>query len=422
VPALKLSDKLLQMKSLQNKRILLGVTGSIAAYKSADLIRRLREQGAEVRVVMTRAAMAFITPLTLQTLSGSPVRSDLLDSQDESTMGHIELARWADVVLVAPASADTLARLAQGRSNDLLSALCLVAEVPLLLAPAMNQSMWAHAATQSNVSLLQQRGAQLLGPVSGEQACGELGEGRFMEPADLLRYLSGQFVSGSLGGQRVIVTAGPTREAIDPVRYVCNRSSGKMGFAVARAAAEAGAKVLLVSGPVSLEQPDAVECIRVESAEQMKDVVLERVQDCDIFISAAAVADYRPAHQAKDKIKKTADQMTIQLERTTDILASVSQLANSPFTVGFAAETQSLHEYAQRKLVDKQLDMVAANDVSDGQGFDQDDNALELIWANGQLSLPLSSKDKLARKLIEVIAEQYNAKGAVKDSGSTLRH
>jgi len=286
----------------------------------------------------------------------------------------------------------------------------------------MNRSMWAHAATRANVDLLLQRGAQFLGPVAGEQACGELGEGRFMEPADLLTYLSDLFSTGSLGGRRVIVTAGPTREAIDPVRYLCNRSSGKMGFAVARAAAEAGAKVVLVSGPVSLEQPDAVECISVVSAEQMKEAVLERVQDCDIFISAAAVADYRPVRQAPDKIKKTADQINILLERTPDILATVSQLTNSPFLVGFAAETRSLHEYARGKLVNKQLDMVAANDVSAGQGFEQDENALELIWATGQLSLPLCHKDKLARRLIEVIAEQYNAKGAVKDSGSTLRH
>lgn len=410
------------MKSLQNKRVLLGVTGSIAAYKSADLVRRLREQGAEVRVVMTRAAMEFITPLTLQTLSGSPVRSGLLDSSEESSMGHIELARWADVVLVAPASADTLARLAQGRANDLLSALCLVAEVPLLLAPAMNRSMWAHAATQSNVAQLQQRGARMLGPVSGEQACGELGEGRFMEPADLVTCLSRLFITGSLGGQRVMVTAGPTREAIDPVRYIGNRSSGKMGYAIARAAAEAGARVVLVSGPVSLNQPDVVECVRVESAQQMQQVVLERIHDCDIFISAAAVADYRPVYQAMDKIKKTADEISIQLERTPDILSMVSELANNPFTVGFAAETRSLHEHARSKLVSKQLDMIAANDVSAGQGFEQEDNALEVIWANGQLSLPLCSKDKLARKLIEVIAEQYNAKGAVEDSGFSLRH
>ncbi len=410
------------MNSLQNKRIVLGVTGSIAAYKAADLVRRLREQGAEVRVVMTRAAMAFITPLTMQALSGSPVRTDLLDSQEESSMGHIELARWADVVLIAPASADTLARLAHGRSDDLLAAICLASDVPLLLAPAMNRSMWAHPATQSNVAVLEQRGVQLLGPVAGDQACGENGLGRFMEPADLVRHLSGFFMTGSLGGQRVIITAGPTREAIDPVRYLGNRSSGKMGYAVARAAAEAGARVLLISGPVSLEQPEAVDCVRVESAEQMQRAVMDSINDCDIFISAAAVADYRPVSQAQDKIKKSAGELTIQFEPTPDILATVGRLPEGPYTVGFAAETRAIHEYAHSKLLNKQLDMIAANDVSNGQGFDKDDNALEVFWHNGQLSLPLCSKEKLARKLIKVIAEQYHAKGAVKDSGSTLRH
>lgn len=404
------------MNRLVNKRILLGVTGSIAAYKSAELVRRLRDAGAEVRVVMTAGAGRFVTALTLQALSGNPVRDALFDRDAEAAMGHIELARWADAVLVAPASADFLARLAQGRADDLLGALCLATEAPLLAAPAMNRVMWQHPATQANCSQLRRRGVRLLGPDSGSQACGEQGEGRMLEVESLVEALAAPFESGALQGARVLVSAGPTREPIDAVRYLSNRSSGKMGFALAEAAVEAGAAVTLVSGPVSLPTPQRVERIDVETAAQMFDAIVARAAHCNIFISAAAVADYRPRQAQAGKIKKSAATRTLALEPTTDILARVAALEPAPFTVGFAAETEHLLEYAGAKLQNKGLDLVAANQVGPGLGFDSDDNALEVIWADGAVSLPQSSKRQLARRLMQVVAERYNAKHPSKDS------
>ncbi len=404
------------MSSLINKRVLLGVTGSIAAYKSAELVRRLREAGVDVRVVMTAGAGRFITPLTLQALSGNPVRDALWDREAESAMGHIELARWADLVLVAPATADFLARLAQGRADDLLGALCLASESPLLVAPAMNHVMWGCAATQANRALLQTRKVEFLGPGEGAQACGEQGAGRMLEVDDLVAALAQHFESGLLAGRRVLLSAGPTREPIDPVRYLSNRSSGKMGFALAEAAVEAGAAVTLVSGPVALPTPARVQRIDVETAAQMFDAVVARVEQCDIFISAAAVADYRPRQAQAGKMKKSAVPQALQLEPTTDILAHVASLARPPFTVGFAAETERVLEYAAGKLEHKRLDMVAANQVGPGIGFESDDNALEVIWAGGAVSLPQSSKRQLARRLMQVVAERYNAKNPTQNS------
>jgi len=404
------------MFSLINKRILLGVTGSIAAYKSADLVRRLREAGAEVRVVMTKGATEFITPLTLQALSGAPVRTSLLDADAEAAMGHIELARWADAVLVAPASADFIARLAHGRADDLLAALCLASEAPLVLAPAMNRAMWANAATRDNCELLRERGVRFFGPAQGVQACGETGPGRMLEPPELVERLAALFQTGALAGLSVLVTAGPTREALDPVRYLSNRSSGKMGFAVARAAAEAGARVTLVAGPVALAAPPGVERVDVESAQEMYDAVMARTADCDVFIAVAAVADYRPTSVADDKIKKNEASISVAMERTPDILAAVARLSPAPFCVGFAAETADLRRYAEDKLLRKGLAMVAANEVGAGVGFDSDDNALEVLWADGGVSLPRATKQQLGRQLISLIGERYHAKDPVENS------
>jgi phosphopantothenoylcysteine decarboxylase/phosphopantothenate--cysteine ligase len=398
------------MFALANKRILLGITGGIAAYKSADLVRRLRAAGASVRVVMTRAACEFITPLTLQALSGQPVRTDLLDPSAEAAMGHIELARWADAVLVAPASADFMAKLVHGRADDLLSTLCLASSAPLALAPAMNHVMWTNAATQGNVGVLRARGVHLFGPGQGDLACGESGPGRMLEPEQLLAQVAGLFETGLLVGTRVLVTAGPTREDIDAVRFISNRSSGKMGYAVAGAAAEAGAQVTLVSGPVALAPPARVECIAVLSAQDMYDAVLARAAGCDIFVAAAAVADYRPATAQAGKLKKSAPELTLNLQRTPDILASVAALPGAPFTVGFAAETEALAEHARAKLADKSVDMIAANWVGRADsGFDSDTNALQLFWRDGGVELPLTGKERLARELIGVIAQRYRA-------------
>jgi len=410
------------MKQLMNKRVLLGVTGSIAAYKCAELVRRLVEAGADVQVVMTRSAQEFITPLTLQTLSGRPVRSELMDAEAESTLGHIALARWADIILVAPASADFLARLVQGKADDLLAALCLASAAPVAVAPAMNRQMWVSEATRENVKILLRREVMVWGPADGNQACGEQGPGRMLEPEQLLGRLGEQFDSGELAGLRVLVTAGPTREDIDPVRYITNRSSGKMGFAVAAAAAEAGARVTLVSGPVALPTPERVTRIDIESAEQMLQQVKTQLRGelngCDIFIAAAAVADYRPVQVATDKLKKQSESLTLSLQRTTDILSAVAGMTPAPFCVGFAAETRNLLVNAHDKLIDKQLDMVAANQVGgDSGGFDSDDNSLTLLWPGGELDLPLAPKARLARQLIMKIAERYNEKNTVKDFG-----
>ena len=395
------------MNYLSGKHVLLGVTGGIAAYKSAELVRQLREQGAGVRVVMTRGACEFITPLTLQALSGHPVHTELLDSGTEAAMGHIELARWADALLVAPATADFMARLVQGRADDLLAAICLASESPLAVAPAMNRVMWESPATRDNVRLLQDRGVHIMGPAEGLLACGETGPGRLLEPAALVTALSGMFNSGLLAGRQVLVTAGPTREAIDPVRYISNRSSGRMGFAVAAAAAEAGAQVTLVSGPVSLETPPGVQRIDVETAQAMYEQVIEQAAACDIFIGVAAVADYRPASVAGQKIKKSAETMILELQRNPDILAAVAALTGGPFTVGFAAETGALEPNARGKLEAKGLDMIAANEVGAGLGFETEENALQVFWKNGSVTLARTGKNKLARQLVATIAERF---------------
>lgn len=398
------------MKTLSQKRILLGVSGGIAAYKSADLVRRLRERGADVQVVMTRGAEQFVTPLTFQALSGKPVYTRLLDHDSEAGMGHIALARWADLILIAPASANLLARLAHGMADDLLTTLCLAADVPLLVAPAMNQQMWSAPATVENVATLARRGVAMLGPARGDQACGETGPGRMLEPVDIVRAVENRFRSAVLSGTRVLVTAGPTREPIDPVRFISNHSSGKMGFAVANAAIEAGAEVTLISGPVGLQPPEQARYIAVETAEQMQMQVLNVLEGVDIFIAAAAVADYRSARVARQKIKKGNERLSLDLEKNPDILAMVSSSRKRPFTVGFAAETESVQENALSKLKSKGLDMIAANQVGNGLGFNTEDNALEVLWQGGSVSLPRQSKDKLARRLITIVADRFHEK------------
>ena len=363
-------------------RILLGVTGGIAAYKSPDLVRRLRERGAEVQVVMTAGAARFITALTLQAVSGTPVRETLWDEGAEAAMGHIELARWAEAVLVAPATADFLARLAHGRADDLLSTLCLATTAPLYLAPAMNHQMWANPATAANVAVLRDRGAAILGPGEGDQACGETGPGRMLEPAAIAELMLSRVTANRvLAGLKVVVSAGPTRERLDPVRFISNRSSGKMGYAVAQAARDAGASVVLVSGPVHIDPPAGVELVRVESAREMRDAVHRALAGADIYIGAAAVADYQAAKVAAQKIKKSAEKLQLELVRAPDILESVAaQKGARPFVVGFAAETEDVEENARAKLADKRLDMIAANQVGDGLAFDRDDNSLLVLW------------------------------------------
>lgn len=393
--------------ALVNRQILLGITGGIAAYKAAELLRRLQDCGADVRVVMTPAAIEFITPLTLQALSGHPVHTALLDPAAESGMGHIELARWADLVLVAPASADFMARLVQGQGNDLLSAVCLATSAPICLAPAMNQAMWKNPVTQANVGTLRERGVSLWGPADGLQACGDVGPGRMLEADDLLAKIAGQFDTGLLAGKRVLITAGPTREAIDPVRYISNHSSGKMGFALARACADAGAITTLVAGPVALPSPARVKRIDVTSAQDMLDAVMSRVGAIDIVIAAAAVADYRPANVSPGKIKKTsAETMVLELVKNPDIVASVAALPEGPFTVGFAAETESVEQYAREKMQRKKLDMIIANDVSRTDiGFGSDDNAVMVFWPAGQAEYNKMGKAQLSKKLVEKLAE-----------------
>ncbi len=396
--------------SLANRNILLGVTGSIAAYKSAELVRRLRDAGAAVEVVLTRAGAEFITPLTLQALSGRPVHTRHLDPDAEAAFGHIDLARWADLVLIAPASANCLAKLAHGIADDLLTTLCLASDAPLAVAPAMNHQMWAHPATQANLALLKQRGVQVFGPGVGDQACGETGPGRMLEPDEICALAGALFENGRLEGRSLVITAGPTREAIDPVRYVTNRSSGKMGYALANAAAEAGARVTLVSGPVDLPLHAGIERVAVEDARQMHDAVMSACAGADLFIAAAAVADYRPAQIADAKIKKRADTMTLALERTPDILAAVAARADAPFTVGFAAETEALDDHARAKLRDKGIDLIVGNLVGrPGTGFDSDDNEVTVYWTGGSEPIPRMSKDRLARRLIDLIADRYSA-------------
>lgn len=401
------------MASLAEKNILLGITGGIAAYKAAELTRLLVAAGARVRVAMTPAATAFVAPLTFQALSGNPVHLDLLDPSAESAMGHIRLARWADLVLVAPATADFIARLRAGLADDLLSTLCLAAKVPLALAPAMNQAMWEHPATRDNIAVLEQRGVRVLGPAAGSQACGEIGPGRLVEPAEIVDAVAGLLGGGLLAGVSILLTAGPTREAIDPVRYIGNRSSGKMGYALAEAATAFGAKVRLVSGPVALPPPPVEELVPVESADAMFRAVMDRAGNADIYIGAAAVADYTPDRPATEKIKKSRETLTLTLRKTRDILATVATLAPRPFMVGFAAETERLEDHARGKLAAKSLDLVAANRVGPGLGFESDDNALFVCWSGGETRLSLAPKRILAARLLRLIAERYRAKNPV---------
>lgn len=396
------------MPSLSGKRVLLGVTGGIAAYKAPELVRRLREQGAEVRVVLTESATRFVSPLTFQAVSGHPVRAGLWDEAAEASMGHIELARWAELVLIAPATADFLARLAAGLADDLLATMCLATAAPIKAAPAMNRLMWANPATQENVRRLTERGVGMLGPATGDQACGEVGEGRMFEPRDIVAALLEGPANddGPLAGQRVVVTAGPTREAVDPVRYLSNRSSGKMGYAVAAAARRAGAEVVLVSGPVDLAAPAGVRLVAVETAAQMRAAVQAEIAGASLFISAAAVADYRPAEPASQKMKKQAGELTLQLLRNPDILAEVAAASPRPFVVGFAAETENVEANALLKLEGKSLDMIAANKVGTNCGFDREDNALVVLWPGGREDFGCGTKTELAERFVRLIAER----------------
>lgn len=399
------------MESGARPNILLGVSGGIAAYKACELVRRLRDAGCEVRVVMTRAATAFITPLTFQALSGQPVRTDLLDAEAESGMDHIALARWADRVVIAPTTADLMARLATGMADDLLTTLCLATEAPLLLAPAMNRLMWAHPATRTNTDILLARGVRMVGPESGSQACGEQGPGRMAEPASIVHALLGP-ESAPLSGRRVLITAGPTHEPIDPVRFVGNRSSGRMGVALAAAARDAGGEVCLVHGPLALPVPGGIEVVPVETAEAMRMAVLQRIDGQDLFIAAAAVADYRPREVASHKVKKDAPMLTLELIRNPDILAEVAARRPRPFVVGFAAETTDLRTHALAKLARKDLDMIAANDVSAGRGIGQPVNALSVFWPGGERLFPEQPKAELARALVHLITERMEHVGA----------
>jgi phosphopantothenoylcysteine decarboxylase/phosphopantothenate--cysteine ligase len=390
---------------LAGRRILLGVSGGIAAYKSVDLVRRLKDAGAEVQVVMTAGATRFVTALTFQAVSGRPVRIDLWDATAEHAMGHIELGRWADTVLIAPATADCIAHLAHGLATDLLTTLCLATEAQLVVAPAMNWAMWNNTATQDNIATLRKRNAQILGPGEGELAEGEVGMGRMLEPAEIVAVLA--HASRPLQGVNVLITAGPTREPLDPVRYVSNRSSGKMGFALARAAAEAGAAVTLVAGPVHLATPRDVLRVDVETAAEMHKAVMQQVKQVDVFIAAAAVADYAPKKAAAQKIKKHKASLALKLDRTPDILGEVASLKSRPYVVGFAAETEKLAIHAREKLKKKKLDLLAANLVGKGKGFDRDDNSLTLYWSGGELELGSATKLDLARRLVQHIAEHH---------------
>jgi phosphopantothenoylcysteine decarboxylase/phosphopantothenate--cysteine ligase len=391
-------------------RVVLGITGGIAAYKAPEIVRRLRERDADVQVVMTDAAQQFVTETTLQAVSGRPVRSTLWDSEAEAAMGHIELARWADTLVIAPASANLIAQLAHGLASDLLTTLCLATDSRLVIVPAMNQAMWLHPATQANVSLLLERGVEFFGPDAGSQACGDIGPGRMPEPADIAAHvLEAPARSDALAGVRVMLTAGPTREPVDPVRYLSNRSSGRMGYALARALQRAGAEVLLVSGPVTLQTPQGVERVSVTTAQEMHDAVHARLPGTEIFIGCAAVADYRPAAPAASKIKRSAEDTQLELEACPDILASVAASAAAPFTVGFAAETNQVRDNALAKLERKGIDMICANQVGDGLVFDQDTNALQVFWSGGEQAFPQAQKILLAESLVELIAERYRA-------------
>ncbi|EGU33578.1 bifunctional phosphopantothenoylcysteine decarboxylase/phosphopantothenate--cysteine ligase CoaBC [Vibrio scophthalmi] len=398
------------MQTLAGKKILLGISGGIAAYKCAELTRRLIERGAQVQVVMTHAAKEFITPLTMQAVSGRPVSDSLLDPAAEASMGHIELAKWADLVLLAPATADLIARMAAGMGNDLLTTLVLASDAPIAVSPAMNQQMYLNLATQENIATLSRRGMHIWGPAAGEQACGDVGPGRMLEPMQLVGLCEQFFADKPLKGKSILITAGPTREAIDPVRYISNHSSGKMGFALADMAQKLGADVTLVSGPVALATPQGCQRVNVESALDMHQAVMNHAQQSDVFISCAAVADYRPETVADNKLKKTADNdaMTVKMIKNPDIVASVAAMTeNRPFTVGFAAETQNVKQYALSKLERKNLDMICANDVSlAGQGFNSNDNAITVYWKEGEQSLTLASKQQIAQQILQMIADK----------------
>jgi len=399
------------VSELAGQRILLGVSGGIAAYKAADLVRRLQDAGAEVRVVMTEGAQQFVTATTFQALSGYPVGTTLWDAAAEAAMGHIELARWASRIVIAPASADAIARLAHGIANDLLSTICLASEAPLTLVPAMNRMMWAHAATQANVATLLSRGATVLGPGEGDQACGEIGAGRMLEPLQIVAALAALSQPPLLAGRRVLISAGPTFEDLDPVRFLGNRSSGKMGFALAAAAAAMGAKVVLVAGPVNLATPAGVERIDVRRAAQMRAAVLQALPGQDVYIGAAAVADYAPSETLPQKIKKSGETLDLKLVRTPDILAEVASHAARPrLVVGFAAETNDIDTYAQDKLRRKGLDLIAANDVSaQGIGFESEDNALAVFSHEGRSDIARGPKRQVAGALLALIAARLGA-------------
>jgi phosphopantothenoylcysteine decarboxylase/phosphopantothenate--cysteine ligase len=394
--------------------VVLGISGGIAAYKTPELVRRLRERGADVQIVMTASAEEFVTSTALQAVSGRPIRANLWDKEAEASMSHIELARWADVVLIAPATAEIMARLAGGAAPDLLTTLCLATEAPLVIAPAMNRVMWSNPAVQANRQTLEERGIRILGPEHGSQACGETGAGRMLEPDQIAAIVCGPQLAGVaserlLEGKTVMVTAGPTREPIDPVRYISNRSSGKMGYAIAAAAIEQGANVILVSGPVSLPAPPGATVRNVQTAEEMYRETHEQIDNVDIFIAAAAVSDYRPVEIRAQKMKKNAETMSIDLVRSRDILASVAALASPPFTVGFAAETENVRDYAIAKLNSKNLDMIVANRVGDDCGFDLDENAVNVFWRDGERAFPQAPKVELARQIMRHVAEHYAA-------------
>ncbi len=393
-----------------NQKILLGVCGGIAAYKACELVRLLRKQGAEVRVVMSESATRFVQPLTFQALSGQPVHTQILDTDEENAMSHIQLARWANHFIIAPATANMIAKMAHGLADNLLSTLYLASKSPVSIAPAMNQAMWNKPVTQDNIQRLKQQGVNIIGPESGEQACGDTGFGRMSEAETICSQILQQ-ADLFLQGKKILISAGPTREALDPVRYLTNRSSGKMGYALAQAAQKAGAEVTLVSGPVTIEKPEKINLIAVESAMEMHDAIVPIAGHFDIFIGAAAVADYRPARLETEKIKKQEDEAIIRLQRNPDIIAAVAALTNKPFVVGFAAETQNLDNYAQSKRIAKKMDMIAANWVGrETGGFDSDQNALKVFWENGYQSLSMTDKKQLAEQLLKLIAKNLNEK------------
>lgn len=397
------------IKSLSNKRVLLGISAGIAAYKTPDLVRKLTELGAEVQIIMSKNSDQFVAPLALQAVSGHSVHDHAMTAESESGMGHIDLARWADVVLIAPATANIIARLCQGNADELLTTICVATEAPIAVAPAMNQQMWQNQATIANMQLLNQRGVLILGPDSGEQACGEVGPGRMLQPEDIAARLGQSFETGSLTGKSVMITAGPTWEALDPVRGITNHSSGLMGYAIAQAAIEAGAKVTLVSGPTHIEKPERANTIDVLSAANMHAAVMDNIAEQDIFIGVAAVADYRPVDEADQKIKKNDDEMTIRLVKNPDILADVAARKDKPFCVGFAAETNKVIDYARGKLERKNLDLIAANKVGGCEtGFGTPDNAITLISKDDVIELPRANKSALARNLVSHIAKHFN--------------